>query len=71
MDNDICFRLGSIIKKRRIEAGLSVEQLSIKSKLNRSTILEIESGKGNPLCGTLVKLSKAFDITASRLVKGL
>ncbi|MGG3822658.1 helix-turn-helix transcriptional regulator [Geobacillus thermodenitrificans] len=40
--------LGEKIKKARIEAGLSQEQLSEKLGVSRSAVAKWESGKGLP-----------------------
>lgn len=71
IDEDICFKLGKIIRKKRIRAEFSIKQLAIHSTLSKSTIILIESGKGNPLYSTLVKLSKGFKTTLWELVKSL
>jgi len=70
-DKDICIKLGQLLKKKRIKAKLSISQLAKQSKLSRSTILLIESGRGNPLYSTLLKLAKGFKTTPWELVADL
>ncbi|WP_157663106.1 helix-turn-helix transcriptional regulator [Geobacillus thermodenitrificans] len=50
--------LGEKIKKARIEAGLSQEQLSEKLGVSRSAVAKWESGKGLPDIDNLKNLSK-------------
>lgn len=71
MKYDVCEKLGRNLRNIRINRKLSIKQLAVISKLNASTILEIENGRGNPLCSTLFKLSKAFRIKPALLVKGI
>lgn len=71
MKDDICFKLGKIVRKKRIKAGFSIKQLAIHSTLSESTIIRIESGMGNPLYSTLLKLSKGFKTTPWELLKSL
>jgi len=53
-------KVGERIKKLRRDAGLSQEQLATESKLDLTSISEIESGLRNPSLKTLYKISLAL-----------
>lgn len=56
------------LKARRMALGLSQEELSIKSGINRYTISELEAGKcPNSRLSTLIKLADALDATVEAL----
>ena len=46
-------RLGSAVKKARLELGMTQEQVNKKSNTDISTIINIEMGRGNPKFTTL------------------
>lgn len=67
MENNISVILGKNVKKLRIKAGFTINQLSKKAKINRSTLLNIEKGIANPLFSTIIKLSKALNSQLHKL----
>ena len=71
MEDDICIKLGNVIKKARIEAGLSIKQLSQQAEVNEKTLYKVESGKANPLLGTLLKIANSLNLSVSELVGNL
>lgn len=52
--------LGRNIKEIRIKNGLSLTQLAKRTNIDRGILSGIERGEGNPLIGTLLKLSLTF-----------
>ena len=48
------------LKKLRLKAGLSQDQLALKTGVNQSLIHRIESGKGNLTCENLVLFARFF-----------
>ena len=51
------------IKELRIKMGLTQEQLSAKSKVNRTTIVQLENGEEvNVTSGTLKKIAKCLGV---------
>ena len=57
--------IGDIIMQKREEKGLSIKQLSIKSRLRASTLLSIESNKKPPTPEQLNKIAIALDCKAN------
>ena len=62
--------LGERIKEKRIKKGLSIEEIYIKTGLNKNVILKIEKGE-NVLLKHLDKLANLYDITVEELVTGI
>ncbi|MFC4714059.1 helix-turn-helix transcriptional regulator [Planococcus dechangensis] len=48
------------LKDIRIEIGMSIAELSRRSKVSRMTISKIENGESNPTIKTIVALSKVL-----------
>lgn len=61
--------LGKLLKKRRLELGLSQQQLAERiSKLDRSKISDMENGKEDFLFSTLIKVCEALEISLKQLL---
>jgi|JI10StandDraft_1071094.scaffolds.fasta_scaffold139216_2 transcriptional regulator with XRE-family HTH domain len=60
--------LGERIRKRRLDMGLSIEQISSLSGISRSMLGLIESGKSSASILTLWKLSKALRFPLNELL---
>jgi transcriptional regulator with XRE-family HTH domain len=58
------------IRERRLELGLSQEELASKSQLHPTHISKLERGKCNPLIPTVMKLLYALDVPIGRLYEG-
>jgi len=56
---------------RRKKKGLSQEDLSILSDVDRTYIGRVEQGKANPSFRILVKISRALKMRLSQLLKGV
>lgn len=59
------------IKRARKKAGLTQEEVALKSKLGRTQIVRLESGKANPTPGTLIDLAKALGVAAMEFLRGV
>lgn len=69
--NFIYQRLGERIFMRRKKKGLSQEDLSILSDVDRTYIGKVEQGKANPSFRILVKISRSLKVRLSELLKGV
>ena len=58
--SEIMYRQGAQIRQRRLEMGMSQEQLAEISNVGRSRLISIENGKANPSVKTLYALAKAL-----------
>lgn len=56
LDRDILMRIGSALRARRLQHGLTQRALGQLSKIDRNYISEVERGKRNPSILTLCEL---------------
>ncbi|UAY55693.1 helix-turn-helix domain-containing protein [Arachidicoccus terrestris] len=63
--------VGNKLKEARIEKGISQEDLSINSGLDRSYISMLERGKRNPTLLVIFKLCQTLDISPNLLIKNI
>jgi len=63
---DICEAFGHAVRQRRLELGLTQEQLAAKAKLNRTYIGDIERGQRNIALRNVFAILGALEIGASR-----
>ncbi|WP_432750174.1 helix-turn-helix transcriptional regulator (plasmid) [Staphylococcus pseudoxylosus] len=59
-----------ILKKKRIEANLSQEDLADQLNISRQSISKWENEKGYPNIETLLNISEIFNVTVDKLLKG-
>lgn len=59
---------GQVLRKHRLAAGLSQEQLGLAAEVQRNFISLIETGQNQPTVTTMFKLAGALGIKASKLV---
>jgi len=59
---------GLALRKHRLDAGLSQEQLGLESGVQRNFISLIETGQNQPTITTIFKLAAALDMKPSKLV---
>jgi len=59
---------GRVIRQRRIDIGLTQEQLGFDADLRRTYISIIELGQQQPSLNTIFKLARALQILPSQLV---
>ncbi len=62
---------GNKIKFLRAERGWSQENLALNADLDRTYIPSIENGKRNVSLNVIHKLSIAFNLKVSELLKGI
>jgi transcriptional regulator with XRE-family HTH domain len=65
---EIVAEFGKIIRKLRIEAGLTQEELGFEADLRRTFISTIELGQQQPTLVTIFKLSRALNVRASEMI---
>ena len=63
--------IGERIRNRRVELGLSHEQLAVKAGLNRSTISLYESGNRVPTITSALRVAAALDVRLSDMIAEL
>jgi len=59
---------GKIVKNIRCQKGLSQDELSEKTGLDRTFISQIENGQRNPSLSTILKISEGLNIKPSALI---
>lgn len=60
-------RIGFLLKNRRVESGLSIRELSIKSGVAVGTISQIETGKTSPNLVSVYSLCETLNFPISAL----
>ncbi|MDY7220679.1 helix-turn-helix domain-containing protein [Halalkalibacterium halodurans] len=61
--------IAEVLRHHRKQKGLSQEQLALLSGLDRSYISLIERGKRQPTLNTIFQISKALEVSPSKLVQ--
>lgn len=69
-DRQLHKRLGTILKERRVDRDLTIEQVATRAGVSTGLISQIERGLGNPSFATLVRLSYALDLQISAMFAG-
>ena len=59
---------GAALRRVRLAAGMSQEQLGLEAGVQRNFISLIETGQNQPTIGTISKLARALGMKASELV---
>ena len=59
---------GQVLRKHRLAAGLSQEQLGLESDIQRNFISLIETGQNQPTITTIFKLAGALGVKPSKLI---
>jgi len=57
------------IRRRRTTAGMTLAELAAAARVGKSTLAQLESGRGNPSVETLWAIAAALQIPFSRLVE--
>ena len=68
MDKSIPSVFGVVVRRLRLAAGLTQEELSFKAGLQRNYISSIELGEKQPSLTTIIKLSQALGLKPGRLL---
>lgn len=59
---------GAALRRVRLAAGMTQEQLGLEAGVQRNFISLIETGQNQPTIGTVAKLARALGMRASELV---
>lgn len=57
------------LRRARTQRGLSISELSRRSKIGKATLSQLESGTGNPTIETVFSLSRALEMPVSDLLE--
>ncbi|MFA1542542.1 helix-turn-helix domain-containing protein [Actinomadura monticuli] len=60
--------LAGNLRRARLELGLSLSELSRRSKIGKATLSQLEAGAGNPTIETVFSLSRALEVPISGLL---
>ena len=60
---------GKVLRRLRLKAGLTQEQLALDADIRRTYVSLIELGQNQPTVTTIFKISKALKISPSKLIK--
>lgn len=60
---------GAALRRMRLAAGMTQEQLGLESGVQRNFISLIETGQNQPTINTIAKLARALGMRASELVE--
>jgi len=63
--DNLCQRFGQAVRERRLELGLTQDELAHESGLNRSYITDVERGARNLSLLNVARLVHALDMTIS------
>ncbi len=66
---DIRKRLGSNVKRLRLEKGWSQEDFADRADIHRTYVSDIERAARNPTITIVEKLAKALKVKASELIE--
>jgi transcriptional regulator with XRE-family HTH domain len=64
-------QLGANVRRHRLAAGLTQEQLSDRAKLHLTEISRIENGRRDPQLATIVTVADALEIAPAELLAGI
>jgi transcriptional regulator with XRE-family HTH domain len=64
-------QLGANVRRHRLAAGLTQEQLSDRAKLHLTEISRIENGRRDPQLATIVSVADALEIAPAELLAGI
>ena len=60
--------LGKELKKARLAAGLTQEQLAFEADISRNYVSMLERGEKSPTVDVLLRLGKAMGVRASSII---
>lgn len=60
---------GVVVRRLRVDAGLTQEQLGFEADLRRTYVSNLELGQQQPSLTTIFKLADALKIPASKLLR--
>ena len=65
---EVALAFGKVLRRRRVAAGLTQEQLAHESELQRNYVSLMERGINQPTINTLIKLANSLGCTAAEIV---
>ncbi|MEV4372063.1 XRE family transcriptional regulator [Nonomuraea sp. NPDC049637] len=65
---DLAGAFGVNVRRRREEAGLTLEQLSAQSSVSRAMLSKVERGEKSPTIGVASRIAHALDASLSDLI---
>ncbi|WP_327139021.1 helix-turn-helix domain-containing protein [Nocardia sp. NBC_01327] len=68
--DDLAGAFGGNVRRRREEAGLTLEQLSTQSSVSRAMLSKVERGEKSPTIGVASRIAHALDTSLSDLIGG-
>jgi transcriptional regulator with XRE-family HTH domain len=68
MTLDIGLTFGRVLRKKRLEAGLTQEQLALEADVQRNYVSLMERGVNQPTIAVLFKLAGALKCSPSALI---
>ncbi|MEV4258520.1 XRE family transcriptional regulator [Spirillospora sp. NPDC049652] len=68
MSESVRDMLAANLRRARAERGLSLSELSRRSKIGKATLSQLEAGAGNPTIETVFSLSRALEVPISDLL---
>lgn len=69
MKKEILIKFGDKVREKRLELGLSQEELANRAKVHRTYIGMIERAEKNITLENIEKIAKALDIAVDKLLK--
>ena len=63
--------LGELIRKARVDAGMTQEQLALRARVDRSYLSEIERDVRHPTVQMLLRICRAMNTSAAEVVRQL
>ncbi|WP_063763331.1 helix-turn-helix domain-containing protein [Streptomyces sp. NRRL WC-3742] len=66
--DDLAGAFGGNVRRRREEAGLTLEQLSLRSSVSRAMLSKVERGEKSPTIGVASRIAHALDASLSDLI---
>lgn len=64
---DICREFGRAVQARRVEVGLTQEELAARAGINRTYLGDVERGARNVALRNLQRIAAALDISVASL----
>jgi transcriptional regulator with XRE-family HTH domain len=69
VEQELASLMGQRVRERRLELGLTQQELADLCGLHRSYIGEIEIGRRNPTLRSIVKLARALQVDVVDLLR--
>ncbi|MFC1711205.1 helix-turn-helix domain-containing protein [Patescibacteria group bacterium] len=68
MTKALRIQLGKNLKKARLKAGMTQEEVAIKAKIHPNYFARIERGEANPSQEKLFGIAKALKVNSSKIL---